>query len=104
MEIGGKRHVDVSLRMLNNDRPYLCDDHIRTILHKETGLQRIPVSDIVSGPYHDSLILSDRMPAGMLFIPCRNGVSHDRAEAIDIQDLVLGTRLLTASLWRLADE
>lgn len=104
MEIGGKRHVDVSLRMLNNDWPYLCDDHIRTILHKEAGLQRIPVSDIVSGPYHDSLILSDLMPAGMLFIPCRNGVSHDRAEAIDIQDLVLGTRLLTASLWRLADE
>ena len=36
----------------------------------------------------------DYTDVGMIFIPCRAGVSHNPAEAIDIQDLVTGTKYL----------
>jgi N-carbamoyl-L-amino-acid hydrolase len=40
----------------------------------------------------------------MVFIPCKDGISHDRKEAIDLDDLVKGTAVLAESLYQIADE
>jgi N-carbamoyl-L-amino-acid hydrolase len=39
-----------------------------------------PAMEIVSGAGHDAFGISSRMPAAMVFIPCREGVSHHPAE------------------------
>ncbi len=38
--------------------------------------------DIVSGAGHDAVYISRIAPAGMVFIPCENGISHNEAESI----------------------
>ena len=40
----------------------------------------------------------------MIFIPSRDGISHDPAEHTDIDDVALGTTVLAASLLRLDGE
>ena len=40
----------------------------------------------------------------MIFIPCEKGISHDRAENIDDDDLVKGTAVLAETLAKIADE
>jgi N-carbamoyl-L-amino-acid hydrolase len=39
----------------------------------------------------------------MIFVPCRKGISHNPAEYSDPAQLAAGTRVLTATMTRLAD-
>ncbi len=53
---------------------------------------------LISGAGHDAGPLSERVPAAMLFVPSRGGVSHSPLEHTDPNQLVLGCQalLLTA--------
>ena len=42
---------------------------------------------------HDAAILSERMPAGMMFIPSLGGISHHWAEDTKEDDIVLGAQI-----------
>lgn len=103
-EIEKRRGVEVGMVLQNNDRPYVCNARIRNLLHAEAENVGVQVMDLISGPYHDSLMLADLTDVGMMFIPCKDGISHDRAEAIKIEDLALGTTLLASTLQKLAEE
>jgi hydantoinase/carbamoylase family amidase len=54
-----------------------------------------------SGASHDAQQVNHMTPTGMIFVPSRNGISHDPAESTDIDDVALGTTVLVASLLRL---
>ena len=41
---------------------------------------------------------------GMLFIPCVDGISHNISEAINFEDAVAATKILTNALIRLSNE
>jgi N-carbamoyl-L-amino-acid hydrolase len=58
---------------------------------------------MVSRAYPDSLFMARVAPAGMLFIPCRAGVSHRPDEYAAPDDLERGVRILAATLNRLAN-
>jgi len=57
---------------------------------------------MISRAYHDSLFMARIAPSGMLFIPCRGGVSHRPDEFAAPEDIVLGVRVLAAALADLA--
>jgi ureidoglycolate amidohydrolase len=58
----------------------------------------------VSRAYHDSLFMARIAPIAMIFIPCRNGVSHRPDEYAAPTDIALGTRILAQVLAKLASE
>lgn len=47
-----------------------------------------------SGAGHDAMHFARHWDTGMVFIPCRGGISHNRAEQADLEDLVNGARVL----------
>ncbi len=49
---------------------------------------------MVSGASHDASPLSHFMPAGMIFVPSADGISHAKEEFTKDSDLILGTQLL----------
>lgn len=51
-----------------------------------------------SGALHDAANVSRLMPAAMLFVPSIGGISHDFAEDTAEEHLVLGARVLAASI------
>jgi N-carbamoyl-L-amino-acid hydrolase len=55
-----------------------------------------------SGAFHDAQFVAPVCPAGMLFVPCRGGVSHNPAEYASPEALAAGTRVLARALARLA--
>ncbi len=59
--------------------------------------------DILSAAGHDARQLHDVCPTGMIFVPCRDGVSHNPAEWAEPDDLTAGARVLTDVLWQLAN-
>lgn len=57
---------------------------------------------ILSGAGHDAAMMATRHPAGMIFIPCHQGISHHPDENASDADLIAGTVVLGETLKRLA--
>ncbi|MCQ4158951.1 M20 family metallo-hydrolase [Roseomonas sp. GC11] len=55
-----------------------------------------------SGAFHDAQFLVPLCPTGMIFVPCRGGVSHHPSEYSTPEQLAKGTRVLAAALVELA--
>lgn len=58
------------------------------------------VMDMTSGAGHDSVYTSKRCPTSMIFVPCREGVSHNPAEFCKEEDCALGSQVLLQSVLR----
>ncbi len=50
--------------------------------------------DIVSGAGHDAVYLAGVAPAGMIFIPCEDGISHNEIENATPKDCAAGCQVL----------
>ena len=50
--------------------------------------------DIVSGAGHDSVYVSRVAPTAMIFVPCKDGISHNEAESAEPEDLAAGANVL----------
>ncbi len=48
--------------------------------------QNLPPKCLVSGAGHDAMIMAAHCPTAMLFIRCRDGVSHNPAEHVTAED------------------
>ncbi len=57
---------------------------------------------IVSGAGHDSVYLSNVGPTAMIFVPCKDGISHNEKEHAEPSHLVAGTNVLLHSLIQLS--
>ena len=51
-----------------------------------------------SGASHDSLPIAHVMPAGMIFVPSHDGVSHSNEEFTSNGDVIRGAELLKAAV------
>lgn len=49
---------------------------------------------MVSGAGHDSVYLSRRVPTAMIFIPCRDGISHNESEDASQSHVCVGANVL----------
>jgi N-carbamoyl-L-amino-acid hydrolase len=56
-----------------------------------------------SGAFHDAQFIAPVCPTGMIFTPCRAGVSHHPSEYAEAAQLAAGTRVLAATLVELAN-
>lgn len=68
-------------------------DSIGTAAHR-IGLVSKPM---LSGAFHDALFVSRVAPAAMIFVPCRDGLSHNEAEYVEPDRAVDGARMLLAA-------
>jgi acetylornithine deacetylase/succinyl-diaminopimelate desuccinylase-like protein len=56
--------------------------------------------EMTSGAGHDSVYASKRCPTSMIFVPCREGVSHNPREFCKEEDCALGAQVLLQSVVR----
>lgn len=99
-----RRDVKVTETLVNADAPATCSPHIVQVIEQACSEQGITPKHMVSRAYHDSLFMAQVAPIAMIFIPCRGGVSHRPDEFAAPDDIANGTRVLAASLARLAME
>ncbi|AVO53084.1 M20 family metallo-hydrolase [Ectopseudomonas mendocina] len=57
-----------------------------------------------SGAFHDAMYLAGHCPTGMLFVPSRDGISHNPNEYTEPSQLEAGARALAWSLVQLAEQ
>ena len=69
---------------------------------KATALE-LSNMDMPSGAGHDAMHIAKLCPAGMIFVPCERGISHNESENATPSDLAAGTRVLVEVLEALAN-
>ncbi len=57
-----------------------------------------------SGAGHDVMNMAKKWPSGLIFIPCRDGLSHHPEEHASLEDLERGVNIITAYLKKEASE
>lgn len=78
-----------------------CIDAVSKAAHSTLGPDsKNLVMKMVSGAGHDSVYASKRCPTSMIFVPCREGVSHNPAEFCKDEDCALGAQVLMQSVLR----
>jgi ureidoglycolate amidohydrolase len=100
--IQDKRGVSIRTELLNADAPARCSDTVVQVLIDACHAQGCSAIPMISRAYHDSLFMARIAPVSMLFIPCKDGVSHRPDEYASPQDVANGVRVLAHSLAQLA--
>jgi N-carbamoyl-L-amino-acid hydrolase len=100
--IGERRGVTITHEVVNADPPAACDP--RVVAAAEGACDRLGLArrSMPSRAYHDSLFMARVASMGMLFIPCRGGVSHRPDEFASLEALGNGAAVLALTLARLA--
>jgi ureidoglycolate amidohydrolase len=101
-EIAARRGVAAIVECLNSDPPARASEHVIAVIRaacEEEGLASMPM---ISRAYHDSLFMARIAPAGMIFIPCKGGISHRPDESATPLDIGRGVAVLARTLARLS--
>jgi beta-ureidopropionase / N-carbamoyl-L-amino-acid hydrolase len=93
--------IDVSVNV--EDRaweygPVAFDPELLGILRDAAGRSGARSLDMVSPAGHDAGYVAARVPTAMLFVPCRDGLSHHPAEWAEPSHLELACRVLAGAL------
>jgi ureidoglycolate amidohydrolase len=101
-EICQRRGVHWQLDPINSEAPAQCaPDLVETVTEVCAGLG-LPVKRMISRAYHDSLFMAQICPTTMIFIPCRDGVSHRPDEYSTPEQIAAGVEVLAHTLAKLA--
>jgi N-carbamoyl-L-amino-acid hydrolase len=101
-EIAARRRVEVRIEPLNADPPATCAPDVIDAILAACRARGLRHERMISRAYHDSLFMSRLAAIGMIFIPCRGGVSHRPDEYASPDAIANGTAVLADTLARLS--
>jgi len=102
LAVSQRRGVRAHLDVINQDPPAVCDAGLVQAALQAAVHLGFSARCMVSRAYHDSLFMAQICPTTMLFIPCRNGVSHRPDEYASPEAIGKGTLVLAQLLEQLA--
>jgi N-carbamoyl-L-amino-acid hydrolase len=94
----------VELKQIQHSPSLDFNPAIRSLIANVATQLGIVHRDIYSAAGHDSRQLHYICPTGMIFVPCRDGISHNPAEWSEPADLTAGARVLADTVWQLANQ
>ena len=80
--------------IVSDTHPVPCDPSLRTLLTEAAAGLELSSTPIVSGAGHDAAHIAAVAPSAMIFIPCRDGRSHDPEEWAEPAAIAAGAAVL----------
>lgn len=100
-EVCKKRNLNYELDNISKAIPVKLDENLKNELSEVATKLGIEHKIMNSGAGHDAMKFWDIAPTGMVFIPCKDGVSHNKAEEIEYEDIILGSKIIFEELKQL---
>ncbi len=72
-------------------------EELLACLERAAKEQAFATKRMLSGAFHDALFVNRVAPAAMIFVPCRDGLSHNEAEYVEPIHCIAGAQMLLAS-------
>lgn len=96
--IAKKRSLEYSITEDFKSEPRYCAGWIKNIIHEQCRQLSLDAPEIMSGPFHDAMALSHVCDYGMIFVRCKDGISHNPLEYSSPEDLSLGADVLYGTI------
>jgi N-carbamoyl-L-amino-acid hydrolase len=97
-----RRGLRAEIELLNADPPAEASKEVLAAIQSACKGLHLACKPMVSRAYHDSLFMARLCPTGMIFIPCRRGVSHRPDEYVSPEAIGRGVEVLALTLAELA--
>ncbi|MBX3582927.1 MAG: M20 family metallo-hydrolase [Rhizobiaceae bacterium] len=94
----------VSVRQIAHAPSLTFSRNIQNVIAEAAASAGVPCMSIYSSAGHDARQLHYFCPTGMIFIPCRDGVSHNPEEWAEPEHVTAGAKVLCETVWRLAND
>jgi ureidoglycolate amidohydrolase len=101
-EICTRRGIRWTLDTINANPPATCAAALVDTVEQACRAKGIASRRMISRAYHDSLFMAQICPTTMIFIPCRDGVSHRPDEYSSPDDIATGVAVLAHTLAKLS--
>ncbi|MHC1718523.1 MAG: M20 family metallo-hydrolase [Acidaminococcaceae bacterium] len=96
--------VRITVDMLTSDDPVPLSETLAAMFEEICQEKDLKYRVMNSGAGHDAMHIAKLAPTSMIFIPCREGISHNPAEYASPQDIATGIEVLASAVKRLAKE
>ena len=100
--IAASSGVEVNIDMWMDEDPIPMDEQIVEAIENQTKENGLNYKMMHSGAGHDSQIIAPVVPTAMIFVPSREGISHNPLEYTSPEQLAVGVQALMNSLYALA--
>lgn len=101
-EIATRRKVSIDLQQIWRKEPTVFDKKLVEAVEAATREMGYSHRRITSGAGHDACNLAAVVPAAMIFVPCKDGVSHNELEDATQADCTAGANVLLHTVLSLA--
>jgi allantoate deiminase/N-carbamoyl-L-amino-acid hydrolase len=99
-----QRGLTYSIKEDTNSEPRYCANWIKAIIAEQCNNLNLDAPELMSGPFHDALALSYACDYGMIFVRCKDGISHNPLEFASYEDLSLGAEVMYGTVLGILDK
>jgi allantoate deiminase len=96
--IAAEEGLGLEVRETHRKEPVLLDADLQDRLEAAAGEEGASTLRLPSGAGHDAMVLAHHVPAAMLFVPSRGGLSHTPEEFSSPEHCDLGARVLARTV------
>jgi N-carbamoyl-L-amino-acid hydrolase len=101
-EINARRKVEIALDLIWRKEPTIFNPQLVDAVENATKTLGYSHRRITSGAGHDACNLAGVVPTAMIFVPCKDGVSHNELEDATQADCAAGANILLHTVLSLA--
>jgi len=94
--------TSIKTRALAWVKPESCQANIIATVSEAAEELGYSQRRMISGAVHDALMLAKYCPTGMIFVPSKNGISHNAAEYTSPEQLEAGANVLLRTILKLS--
>lgn len=94
--------LDLQLEQISYTPPVHFDEACVAAVQKGCDITGVTHQEILSGAGHDACYVAQVSPTSMIFVPCKDGISHNEAESSKQEDLEAGCNVLLHAVLEMA--
>ena len=91
---GGGAGVTIDIQQVVEYTPTAFDPALRALIEEGAAGLGLPTLALPSGAGHDAVYVARTAPAAMIFVPCKDGISHNEIEDARPEHLEAGANVL----------
>lgn len=103
-EVGAEREVATASHLLRQNPAVPCAPRLASLFARAVEDLGFPAERLASGGGHDAAAMADLTDVAILFVRCKDGISHNPAESVTTEDVAVAVDVLSRFLELLAEQ
>jgi allantoate deiminase len=103
-QVCANRQLQLEIEEVHNEGSVECDTELRRHLCAAVESTGVRALELTSGAGHDTMVMAHIAPAGLIFVRCEGGISHNPAESITASDAALGAEVMMQTVLNFANQ